>query len=82
MEKQLIESLSEAFTKNDIISQCENKLIEVHKLLDQTTVQTNEVVEFKRILLEQALWIKKTITNNYLFENDIVTGQPREKFPK
>ena len=82
MQNELVTSLSEAFPKNDIIAQCENKLIEVHRLLDQTLVQTENVKEVRTWILKLSFGMNHLISNNYLFEIDSVTQKPKEKFPK
>lgn len=82
MKNELLTSLSDAFPKPEITARCENKLIQVYRVLDKTLVQSESVLSFKKSVLEMTFVVRSLIEDNYLFEIDDKTGLPRKKFKK
>lgn len=82
MQNELLKSLSEAFPKLEITSQCENKILDIVYVLDKCLVQTAETRQIRDKFMRAFLDLNGIINRNYLFEIDPTTNQPREKFPK
>lgn len=82
MKNELVTSLSEAFPKLEITSQCENKILDIVFILDKCLVQSDETRKIRDQFMRAFLDLNGIMSRNYLFEIDQATGQPKEKFPK